>query len=230
MAAIIHDTWAQYVLNLLHRGATPPDAAKWQICLSSSISLTRSSSKADFIAAELTKEYGYQRLNPTWLADAAYNTTLKRAEMAQITAEWTVTGQPITYSTAFLMADARPEGMVGFANSAIAGNQITLPGHGLTTGEEIMITPAIGGTIPGALSGTTIYQAIVVNGSTFSVSTDGVTPISLAGGGGNLQLRYAAGRIYWVDVAGLPITRNVGQRITLNIDEAFANMAYGTGV
>jgi hypothetical protein len=228
--AIIHDTWAQYALNILHRGATPPDAAKWQICLSDSVGLTRSSAKADFIAAELPKLYGYQRLNPTWSADASYNTTLKRAEMAQVTAEWTITGQPVTYSTAFLMADARPEGMVGFASSAIASNQITLAGHGLTTGEEIMLTPAVGGTIPTALSAAIIYQAIAVDANTFSVSTDSSTPLSLAGASGNLQLRYAAGRVHWLDVAGLPITRNVGQRITLNVDAAFANMTYGTGV
>ena len=93
-----------------------------------------------------------------------------------------------------------------------------------------MITPGAGGAIPSALSGTTIYQAIVVNANTISVSTDGTTPLAWTGASGDLQLRYAAGRIYWLDVAGQPITRNVGQKITLNIDEAYANMTYGAGV
>jgi hypothetical protein len=228
----IHNDWISYKAKMQYRGATPPNPAKFFMCLADTNLLSRTSAKSEFFAAELKAQNGYQRAAIVFGSDGVYSNTNKRHEMPLVTATYSAVGGALQFQTVFLIADGSPNAPKSFAAADVnaSSNVITIASHGLTSGDEIMVDAEAGSTLPSGLSAGTLYKAIGVSTDNFQISSDGATAIDIGAGSGTFRLRYANGKIHSFDVSTDSQLIQAGRTGDIYLTLAEANDTFGVGV
>ena len=229
MSATFTNDWISYVNKLLYRGVgTLPAANKFRLCASESATLTRASSLADFIKAELKPEFGYNRASVVWAENGAYSNVNQRHELPTTTARWTADGATLQFRTVFLLANAHSKAAEVFTPANVSGSVINIAGNVLSNGDTVIPIANPGSTLPGNLVSGDAYTVLNVNGGNFHFSSDGINPIVLSNtGSGSFQLRYATGSVVLLQVEPLVISLQPGQPLEYDIDLAGLSTAYG---
>lgn len=228
-----HNDWVSYWVKLPFRGGTVPNANKFYLCFADSNALTRASSKAAFVAAELLQQDGYARSNVVYSEDGIFSNVNKRHDLPLVSAELEATAA-LQFQTVFLIANGNANANKSFnAASAVdaTANTISVTAHGLSTGEEILFTVDGGAALPGGLVASTVYKAIVIDADTFQVSNDGISPIDISSlGSGTCRLRYVPGHIVLLRDFDDPQLIQSGRQFFYDLQIAGFNATYGAGV
>ena len=234
MAQTFLDSFITYKAKILYRGATPPNSAKYYLCLANTTSLTRASTKADFVGSELPQINGYARQAVTWATDGAFSNTTKRHNMPDSVATFQASGSSFQFQTYFLLADASANASKPFAPSAVnaSTNVITITAHGLANLDTIMFAADAGSTLPAGLAASTLYTAKNITTTTFEVwDSAGSAVIALTGtGSGTFTLKYANGTAVSLEVRSSVALLQPNQVLTYTLTLAEMNVTYGNGV
>lgn len=234
MAAIHTNDWISFTEQLLYRGeGSVPNPSKFYLCASASTSLTRATSFADFIRAELKPEFGYDRQNVLWSADGAYSNTNQRYELPTVTTTWTASGGTLQFQTVFLLANAHSKASEAFSPTNVSGSTVTIAGNLLSNGDTVIPVADAGSTLPAGLTTNTAYTVLNVNSGTgaFQFSSNGTTAISLTDAGtGTFRLKYATGMAVLLQVESAAISLQSGRPVQYDVDIVGLNAAYGAGV
>ncbi|GEM_PF-3421939 len=236
MSAYYHNDWISRKAKVMYRGATPPQAGKFQLCFADTTSLSRSSPLSDFVNAELITQYGYQRKNLVWPEDGSFSNTNLRHELPLIEATWTASGGSIQFQTAFLLADAHAKAQETFTTTDVdpAANHITIASNLLATNDSIIFEALPGSTLPTGLTAATVYYAASVNNvaGTFQVTNtvDG-TPLTISNvGSGNFRMRYATGSVVLLQIESDPVIIQDSKPNVYELAVVEMNTVYGPGV
>ena len=160
--------------------------------------LNQNASDAAIIARESVLS---TRITSTWAVDGAFDIPDNRWELPILTFNLSASIAPIDYMQLFLLAGGSPNPPKTFFTSAIntSTNAITVPQHGLTTGDRVIITA--NGTLPAPLDSDTqpfIYLALVTDTNNFKLARPSAptTEIDLTNTGtGTFTLKYANGTV-----------------------------------
>lgn len=221
------DSWITYKAAVLYRGATPPHPGKYQLCFANVANLTRTSTKQNFIAAELLQVDGYSRQPVIWNGDGFYNPAQKRHEMPTVSLTFAASGAALQFQTVFLIADARNDASITFDGAgAVENNRLTVVGSQLSEAEEILFKLQPGATFGGEAN--KVYKAINVVGDSFQVSENGNSAIAL-NTVGTLHLCFAAGRVALLKVEPEPVTVPDGQPVEYGFLITEVNAVFGAG-
>lgn len=136
------------------------------------------------------------RLTNTWLVAGAFDAVDNRWELPQLVFNLAASSAQLDFIQLFLLAGGSANAPKQFTTSAInvSTNEITVPQHGLTTGDRVIITTT--GTLPTPLQATTLYVALVVDTTKFKLAqvATPTTEIDItATGSGTFYLKYANG-------------------------------------
>ena len=145
------------------------------------------------VASEILPENGYARGNAAPVLDAE-NDTQNRGTRTFQSVTITASANSISYSGYAIIADAIADSSQ-VCTATSANNRITSTGHGLATGDRVMITADSGATMPSGLDAQTAYYASVFGADAFSLldAPGGSVVTFNSDGSGTLRLRYAAG-------------------------------------
>jgi hypothetical protein len=213
-------------------GGTLPNAAKYYLCLADTTLLTRASTRADFIAAELLQTNGYARSNLVFSAGSFSNPN-KRYDAALVTGSFAASGGSFQFQTAFLIANGHATANKTISDTDInaSTNTITATAHGLSNGAEVLLTAQGGSTLPSGITSGTIYTVIGTTTNTLQLSSDGVSAIDITStGSGNFYVRYVPDRIVLLDVLSDPRLLLDGKSYEYDLYLAGMNTTYGVGV
>jgi hypothetical protein len=210
-----------------------PNPAKYYLCLADTTLLTRASTRADFIGAELLQQNGYARANMVFPDSGTFSNSNKRHDAPLVTGDFLADGGSLQFQTVFLIANGNATANKTFADTDVnaSTNVITVTSHGLSTGNEVLIQAQAGSTLPTGLVSGTIYKVIGTTTNSFQVSTDGVTPIDITStGSGTFYLRYVPDRIVLLDILADPRLLQDGKPYSYDLYLAGMNETYGAGV
>ena len=147
---------------------------------------------------------------------------------------FTATGGNIVFQGMFCMRNSAP--LSSTPVTGIAANVITTAAHGLTTGDDVMLTIDSGGTQPGGTSALAIYAARAVSTTTQTLhptATDAINNtnvVAIASAGSLVRIRFAKGYIQFFEYPGTAQTIPSGQPQPLRFSRAFANIGANSGV
>lgn len=224
-----HNSWLGYKIHQLYRSGI-----SYYLCAADTTSLTRASSVADFVAAELLQEDGYQRQLITWPSDGTYSNANQRWELPTVTVAFQAVGASFQFQTVWVMAGANANAskIITGPNIDPATNRIILASHTLAAGDKFILSPEAGASLAGTgLTAGTLYTALNPTTNNFQPSADGVNPITITGAAtGNINLKYASGTIVSFGVNPNPVLVQAGQSVEYDIDFVEFNAAYGPGV
>lgn len=224
---IFTNVWISQSAKILFRGATPPDATKFRLCLANTATLSRSNSLADFIASELLPTNGYARASASFGGDGSYDTTDQRHELPTISASFTASGGALQFQTAFLIADSSGVSSQSFTNANVnpTSDRITITAHGFVNGDKLVFTPDSLAILPGGITAGTIYTVANVTTNDFQLTGANITDT----GSGAFRARSANGIIVAYAVESSPITIPDGQGYSYQIPLVVLNSGYVTG-
>jgi len=223
--AIFTNAWINRSDTILFSGGTPPNSAKFYLCLANTSSLGRANTIADFVSAELLPVNGYSRVSVT-LTAGTYNPTNQRDELPTPSANFTASGGTLAWQTAFLLADASSQASQSFTNSNISGSVITINSHGFSNGDQLVFTADTLSTLPSGLTAGTLYTVTSATTNTFQLS--GVSAIGA--GSGTFRARSANGTPVALMIETSPITLLNGQPYNYLIPIVGMNAGYTNGV
>jgi hypothetical protein len=104
MAKFFHNQWLVDRAKIIYTGATPPAPNGYYYCLADSNTLTRSSAKAAFFAAELSGD-NYARALVTFNTNnIIYSNPNQRVEMGILDATFPQFSAPKQWQTGFMIA------------------------------------------------------------------------------------------------------------------------------
>lgn len=232
MARQFHNDWISYHFKLPFEGGTLPNLTKYYLCLADTTLLTRSSSKADFINAELLQQNGYARSQLLFSA-GSYSNANKRYDAPLVTGNFVAVGGSLQFQTLFLIANGHAIANKTITDAAINAttNVISVTAHGLTIGNEVLFAAQPGSTLPDGIAAGTLYKVMSVATDSFQISTDGVTPIDITStGSGSFTLRYVPDRIVMLEVLSDPYLMQDGRTYSYDLYLAGMNTTYGVGV
>ena len=224
---VLTNDWISQSARILYQGALPPNKNKFYVALANTAVLTRASTIAEFITAEILPENGYQRSSINFGADGAFNTGEKRHELSAINPTFTASGNSLQFQAAFLIADAKSFSSVEFSSANVdAGNNlISIAAHPFSDGDKITFTPDETSNLPAGINAGEIYTVSNSATDTFQIST------SITGtGSGTFYARSANGTVVALAVEDAPITVLDGQQYTYQIPLILFNGDYGSGI
>ncbi|MBW4421769.1 MAG: hypothetical protein KME13_21545 [Myxacorys californica WJT36-NPBG1] len=233
MARYFHNDWVSYHFALPFGGGTLPDVAKYFLCLADTTLLTRASSRADFIAAELLQQNGYARSQLLFSDPGSFSNSNKRYDAPLVTGDFEADGGALQFQTVFLIANGHATANKTLTDASVnaATNVITATAHGLINGNEVIFSVQGGSTLPTGVAANTIYKVMSVATDSFQISTDGVTAIDITStGAGTFYLRYVPARIVLLDVLTDPRLLQDGKPYSYDLYLAGMNTTYGVGV
>jgi hypothetical protein len=189
------DSWVLYVAKLELGLVAAPDPAKTRILLHNSTLIGAAATKAELIAAELPSGNGYSRYTYTVAENEVTYDEINRVALYP-ERQWIVTAGTLAlqYSGVAMLADAADEAPE-VCTATPATDRINLTAHGLTDGDEILLTTQ--GSVFGGLTSDTIYYVVNATADDFQVEAAvGGGAIDLTDtGSGDVLLHYANGRI-----------------------------------
>lgn len=203
------------------------------ILLNGSSAIGRTSDKSAVIALECPEINGYGRKAYAPAAGTYDTGTDQRYELPPTIVTFSAVGGAITWDCYAILENPSAN-----ANKVItlvdpATDTLTAAGHGLVAGEEVMVTVDSGGTLPGGVSGTTIYYAAAIAADTLKLSTtaDGLNIVDItSAGSGTLRLRYAKGNLVLFRKADSAQTIADGASASPQLAINVMNSGSGTGV
>ncbi|WP_414755545.1 hypothetical protein [Anabaena sp. CCY 9910] len=223
---IFTNTWVETSAKILFRGATAPDPTKFRVCLANTATLGRSSSIADFVAAELLPINGYSRVSGSFSGDGSYDATDQRYENI-IAAAFSASGGALQFQTVFLIANSTAISSRSFSNTDVnaTSDTITINSHGFANGDKLVFTPDALATLPGGINTGTIYTVASATTNTFQIGVD-ITNT----GSGTFRARSANGIVVAYAVESSPITVPDGQGYSYQFPLVVLNTGYVGGI
>ncbi|MBW4540684.1 MAG: hypothetical protein KME43_16270 [Myxacorys chilensis ATA2-1-KO14] len=233
MTRHFHNDWVSYHFMLPFGGGALPDPAKYYLCLADTTLLTRASSRADFINAELLQQNGYERSQILFSNPGSFSNSNKRYDAPLVTGDFLAAGGALQFQTVFLIANghATANKTLTDANVNATTNVITATAHGLATGNEVLFSVQGGSTLPDGVSSNAIYKVMSAATDSFQISSDGITPIDITStGSGTFYLRYVPAHIVLLDILADPRLLQDSKPYSYDLYLAGMNANYGTGV
>jgi hypothetical protein len=218
--------WITKSAKILFRGISPPNPNKFRVGLCNTATLTRASTIAEFISAELLPINGYSRVVANF-ADGAYDTTDQRHELPIISASFAATGGSLQFQSIFLIADASTLASKAFTNAEVnpTSDRITIPNHSLVNGDQLVFTADSLGSLPGGIAANTLYTVTSASTNDFLLQGIDITDT----GSGTFRARNANGSIVAFGIEPNPITLADGQPYIYQIPLVVLNAGYVNG-
>ena len=226
------ESWLLYRTRLQFGLVAAPSSSQFRILVCNGASWGSGATKATIVATEIKQEFAYSRTAFTLDSNAiAYDAIERRIETPDFEFTLSPVGDLIQFNALALMSGASANANKPITAVTLGTSRFTCVAHGLTEGEEVLITQDPGGEMPGGINESTIYYAKNITTDTFQVSaTSGGSAITFTTAGSHpLTLRYAKGSI----VAGyrhdLSVTVDDGgsQRFTFKLLELNPASAIG---
>jgi hypothetical protein len=232
MAKFFHNNWLVDRAKVIYGGATPPPANSFYYCLADSNTLTRSSPKAAFFAAEISGD-GYARaaiaINP---ANIAYSNVNQRVEMGIWDATFPQFSVAKQWQTGFMIAGgvATPSVSINDTNINPSADTISLT-NSWANAQEVTIEALPGATLPSPLVANTVYTILNRTANSFQLSSDGVTQTNItAAGSGGFLIRNITGQIVMLDARGQIELWQPNRTYAADLEIVEFNDVYGNGV
>lgn len=173
-------------------------ATSVRLMLYNSATVSSPPTEAELFRAEVIEENGYTRNAIAPTTPAVWNAANGAAERTMQNSTVTALGGTITYdSYAIIRNGAASANKIAVANASI--NSFNVVGHGLATGDRVLITADPTATMPTGLDSLTFYYAQSVDADNFTLTdAPGGSGVAFTDAGtGTLRLRYAAGVAGW---------------------------------
>lgn len=233
MTFLFSNQWLEYVAETMFLEGTPPASDQFYFAFADTNALSRTSTPTDVAIAELKTVNGYARTAATF-EQGLISVSNRRYDFPTETGSLEASGATLQFQTVILMANANSRANTLF-NAATdvdaTANTITIANHGLSNGEDILLTTEPASSLPGGLAANTTYKALSVTTNTFQVSSDGLNSIDIAAvGSGQLRLRYVPKIIVGLEEFDEPQLIQSGREFFYDLSIAVSNATYGVGL
>lgn len=221
------NSWIEYASDAVYRGEAPPDETKFYLILLDSTPITRTSTIAEIITAEVLTDTGYARENVVFEA-GTYSTPNQRLEYPPLTASFITSGGSIQWQSAVILADASAIASSSFTASNVNAvtDVITINAHGNINGDKLIFVPAALATLPSPLAEGTLYTVSEATTNTFKLSGINISDT----GSGTFYAKNATGKLVCFGTENTTVTLESGSTQPFTIPSAFMNTEYTTGV
>ncbi|MGK7926889.1 MAG: hypothetical protein AB4290_16880 [Spirulina sp.] len=188
--------WVSYLAQL--QWGLVPTPQSFKFILADNAAWTSSTPKIDYIKTEIDEENGYSRYDLLILeSEIIYDSLSKRMELSS-PKRWNVTanGLALQWNGFALLANASERANALLESVNAATDTLTLTAHGLTDGDEVIIRPEAGATLPTGLT-EDIFYVVNSTANNFQLSaTHGGLAIDFTdNGSGDFRLKYANGLV-----------------------------------
>jgi len=220
--------WDELSARVMVLNGTKPNPANFRAMLLNGLTVTRSTSKAALVSAEVLGS-GYTRAAYA-PAGGVWDPSQNRFELSQVNLDFAVSGTSLQWSAWMIMADASATAALTMGAINTTTDRITITGHNLTSAAEVAVTST--DTRPGGLVADTLYFVRVIDANTIDLHTTSAlnTLVDITSAGvGTHSLRIATGTpAIFNNVPSQTV--GAGSTQPLRIDWAFLNAGNVNGV
>jgi len=220
--------WDERVGRVMYLGDARPDPSRFRVMLLNGLSVTRNTSKAAIVSAEVLGG-GYLRASYA-PSGGVFDSGQNRYELSTVNVDISISGTSIQWSSVVLFADAAAVHALTMGAINTSTDRITITAHGLTSATEVAVTTT--DVLPGGIVANTLYFARVIDANTIELHTtsalNSIVDITTAGTGTH-SLRNATGTPFQFENFAAQ-TVGAGATQSLRIDWAVMNAGNVNGV
>lgn len=229
MAVVLHNQWLLLESKVIF-GTDPKPIGPYRLGVGNGVTISRSSSFADFAMGELVGD-GYERglvtINPGLFA---YENATNRVNHGV----WDVTFPQVTalkqWSVAFLTVGARAQANVKLTPAEIAGDTVTIA-NTWASFDTVTVYALPGGVLPAPLVSGGTYYLLSATATDFKLTADGFNPITFTTTGtGDFVVANTTGTIVYLDQRTTPQLWQPNRDYGVDITYTRRNVAAGNGV